>query len=350
MNRVNNFDFLRLVFAIFVIVSHSYPLTGSPKCDWLCELSNGQIILSYIGVKGFFVLSGYLIYQSMERSKSVLDYFFKRILRLFPALFMMLVLTLLVLVPLVYQGPLRFYSDPSYWSYFWKNLLLYPSQYFIKGVFENNPYPNTVNGSLWTIAYEFTMYVCIALFLGIRKNKTLTKWLVTALVSVLTMLQIIVPQHAELVSFGPYLDASLMFDLGTFFLIGSTLAAHQIERLTYKWIWICIFLVLIAICIYANLFMPLRYFILPLPILLFGLSATPYIKSIGEYLGDLSYGIYIYGFPVQQLVVYYLNPIQPIVLTFVGLLITGILSYCSWHWIEEPALKLKKYSSAIKSL
>ncbi|MCU0442980.1 MAG: acyltransferase [Bacteroidia bacterium] len=350
MNRVNNFDFLRLVFAIFVIVSHSYPLTGSLKCDWLCELSNGQIILSYVGVKGFFVLSGYLIYQSMERSKSVFDYFFKRFLRLFPALFVMLILTLTVLVPIAYQGNANFYSDPSYWSYFWKNLLLYPTQYFIDGVFENNPHPNIVNGSLWTIAYEFTMYVCIALFLGIRQRNVFTKWLVTILVCVLIILQMLVPQLAQKVSFGSYLDSALMIDLGTFFLIGSTLAAHQIERLTYKWIWICIFLLLIAICIYSNVFMVFRYFILPLPILLFGLSATRYLKSIGEYVGDLSYGIYIYGFPIQQLVVYYLNPIQPIVLTFIGLLITGIVSYCSWHWIEAPALKLKRYASTPKSL
>lgn len=341
MSRANNFDFIRLVFATFVIVSHSYPLTASTDCDWLCKLSNGQVVLSYIGVKGFFILSGYLIYQSMERSKSVFDYFFKRFLRLFPALFVMLGLTLIVLVPLVYSGDAPFYSHPMYWSYFWKNLLLYPTQYFINGVFDHNPYPNAVNGSLWTIAYEFTMYVCVALFLFVRSRGSLAKWMVTAVVIVLVALQLGAPAALHQLSIGPYLNAELLFDLGTFFLIGSALAAWKIERINHKWIWCLLFATAIVVAMYTNVFMPLRYFVLPLPILLFGLSATPYLKSIGEYLGDLSYGIYIYGFPVQQLVVYYLNPIQPIVLTCIAVLITGILSYFSWHWIERPSLSLK---------
>lgn len=107
--RKNNFDFLRLIFASFVIITHSYPLSGVKECDWLCQLSNGQISFSYIGLKGFFVISGYLIFQSLQRSDNIIDYFWKRVLRLFPALFIVLLLTI-ILTPFVYEGDVPFFT------------------------------------------------------------------------------------------------------------------------------------------------------------------------------------------------------------------------------------------------
>ena len=135
----NNFDFLRLLFATFVIITHSYPLSGTIECDWLCEITNSKMLFSYLGVRGFFIISGYLIFQSLLRSKGLVDYYWKRFLRLFPALLLVLLLTV-ILAPLVYDSNVSYLSNPSIYSYVYKNMSLYRLQYTIPGVFENNIY------------------------------------------------------------------------------------------------------------------------------------------------------------------------------------------------------------------
>jgi peptidoglycan/LPS O-acetylase OafA/YrhL len=108
----NNFDFLRLLFASFVIITHSYALSGNKECDLLCQYTNGQVSFSYLGVRGFFVISGYLVFQSLKRSRNIFDYSIKRILRLYPALILMLILTILF-VPFVYESAIPYFKNKS---------------------------------------------------------------------------------------------------------------------------------------------------------------------------------------------------------------------------------------------
>ena len=90
----NNFDVLRILFAWFVIISHSYVLNGLWATDPLFEATNQTFLFSFIGVKGFFIISGYLIFKSMMVSKSIPEYLIKRSLRIFPALAVVLLVTL----------------------------------------------------------------------------------------------------------------------------------------------------------------------------------------------------------------------------------------------------------------
>ena len=155
--RDNNFDFLRFLFAVFVIMSHSYPLSINDGNEgWLYQVTNGQTVWSLVGLAGFFTISGYLIYQSQKRSKSLLSYLWKRFLMLFPALIVVLLLTVL-LAPIVYESDTPYLKNGSVYYYF-RNVSLYKLQYYITGVFQNNLYPNAINGSLWNLCYEFTMY------------------------------------------------------------------------------------------------------------------------------------------------------------------------------------------------
>ena len=105
----NNFDFLRFLFALFVVISHAYALSGTTEehsgVNWL---SNGQLSFSQIGFSGFFIISGYFIFQSLQRSKSLSEYYKKRFLRLFPALAVVLLLSLF-LVLFVYTNWLPFF-------------------------------------------------------------------------------------------------------------------------------------------------------------------------------------------------------------------------------------------------
>ena len=178
MNKNNNFDFLRFLFALLVVISHSYPLSGSNESSqWIYQVTNGQIVLAQIGLSGFFIISGYFIFQSLKRSNSIIDYFKKRFLRLFPALIVVLFLTM-VLAPFVYNSETPFFQNAEIYTYFPNNLSLYHLQPSIKGIFDTNSY-HAINGSLWTIRYEFSLYIALSLLFFFRKQK----WVLFSLIS-----------------------------------------------------------------------------------------------------------------------------------------------------------------------
>lgn len=338
INKNNNFDFVRLLFACSVIVSHSYPLTGSNNSDWLSSVTHGQATFSTIGVKGFFSISGYLIFQSLERSKGLVDYYWKRILRLFPALFVVLLLTIL-LAPIVYKSSIPYLSNPTVWTYIPNNMWLYTIQFGITGVFENNPYPSTINGSLWTIPYEFTLYLILSLFILIRKKHQLKKVLLVCLFIFLVIGNIFF--YEKLGHYYSFVSSGDLIDLGTFFIAGSLLACINIEASSYKNHILIAGIILLCISFITNQFIYTKYFLIPLCTITGGVLSTQFINKIGSQIGDLSYGIYIYSFPIQQALVYYYK-FSPLELMLPTLLIASVFAYFSWHLIEKKALRLKK--------
>lgn len=340
-HRKNNFDFLRFIFASFVIITHSYALSGIKECDSLCELSNGQINFSYIGVKGFFVISGYLIFQSLQRSENIIDYFWKRLLRLFPALFIVLLLTIL-LTPFVYQGEIPFLNNTSLLTYLPNNLSLYRIQFSISGVFEKNPYKSAINGSLWTIPYEFTMYILLSFLIIFRKNKK-----ALLIILLMSFLLLLVGNIFYLEQLGKYeyiLSSKILLDLGVFFIAGSLLAAINIEKIKRKKELVILFFTIVIISIYFNFYAYTKYITLPILFIFLGLCPIPFICNIGNKIGDLSYGIYIYGFPVQQTLMYYFK-LNYLELMIYSMIVSYFFAYFSWHLIEKKALKLKRLLS-----
>jgi peptidoglycan/LPS O-acetylase OafA/YrhL len=166
----NNFDFLRLLFAIFVVITHSYELSGSNEKDLMDWVTNGQTSFSYMAVRGFFIISGFLIFQSLTRSRSLIDYYKKRFLRVFPALFIVLTLTVVLGIFAYKYDSVSYIKNRSVWTYVPNNLSLFRLQYSITGIFENNPYRSVINGSLWTIPYEFLFYIAISFIFFLRKR------------------------------------------------------------------------------------------------------------------------------------------------------------------------------------
>ena len=161
--QANNFDLLRILFAWFVIVSHSYVLNGDGATDPLFVATNSTFLFSFIGVKGFFIISGYLIFKSMMVSTSIFEYLVKRVLRIFPALAVVLLITLAA-VYFIYPSNLApFFSNKEVYAYFLGNLILFKPHFFIQGIFSGLP-SAAINGSLWTIEYEFFFYLFILLF------------------------------------------------------------------------------------------------------------------------------------------------------------------------------------------
>lgn len=333
-NRSNNFDFLRLLFASLVIVSHSYPLTG--KAEAIGILTNSQLSLGSLSVDCFFIMSGYLIMMSLQRSKSPQEYMWKRLLRLYPAYIILLILTILFL-PVVYKGP-NIFSEKSFWTYFPNSLSLYRIQYEVKGIFESNPYPRAINGSLWSLSHEFTMYIALLLLFPLRNYKYLN---IIVIVIFLSSFYCMVTESYFLENTMKkiYLLPIEFYRLCTYFMAGSVLVFINFQKINKFWIRSLIFLALTA-SLYFGFYKYVSPVLLPLLILQIGVNKDKYISNIGEKIGDISYGVYIYAFIVQQALMYYFG-LGTVPLMLASIIITYILAYASWHLIEKKMLAYK---------
>jgi peptidoglycan/LPS O-acetylase OafA/YrhL len=218
--HVNNFDFLRLLFASLVLITHSYFLTGVPEHDPLWQFSHGQLRLSKLGLWGFFVISGYLILKSLLRSSSLKEYYFKRIIRVFPALWVMVGITMVGAYFFSDKSLGAYFTDRSFYLYL-LNLVL-RLHININGVFASNPVPTEINGSIWTVPYEFFFYLLLTPLFFIRYRLV---WLRT--VMLVTFVGLLVLQLTGQVDYPTYelalLSDQLIF-LGLYFVAGGLLA------------------------------------------------------------------------------------------------------------------------------
>lgn len=333
----NNFDFLRVLFALFVVIAHSYPLSGSSITNQLIyQWTNGQIELSNIGLNGFFIISGYLIFKSLERCTTIYNYLWKRILRLFPALFIVLLLTIL-LAPLVYENQIAYNKNNEVLTYLPRNLSLYNLQFGINGIFESNPHPKAINGSLWTICYEFTLYLILSVLFFIKSRYIRLSILLIGFIFMLFCYNFLMEKYGAIYIFG--MQVLHFFNLGTFFIAGSLLAVVNFEIIKYKFFAFVFIFILVLIALHFNLYDHIKHILLTLLVLLFGLMAINPIDKINV-IGDISYGVYIYSFPIQQTLMYCLK-LNTIALIISSVLISILFGYFSWHLIEKRMLILK---------
>lgn len=334
----NNFDSLRLLFAVFVVISHSHALSGSGSRDWLANVTGEQTELAYLGVRGFFVISGFLIFQSLRRSRTIAEYFWKRALRLYPGLVVVLALTVL-LASIPYEGHILTYAtSKGTWAYFLNNLSLIRLQYGINGVFDNNPFARVINGSLWTIPYEVLLYIVLSSLIGVKTQRTAR--IVLGAAFVLLFLANFLSRKVLL--FGTLMNFGQFVNLGAFFAAGGLLASLEINAQDYRRMLFFIGTLLLAGSLLFGVFDKVQFIAIPMTVIGFGMESTRFLIRASERLGDLSYGFYIYNFPIQQALVYYLRPTQ-LELLGLSLILTSLFSYLSWHYIEAKALKYKTH-------
>lgn len=188
LGRGNNFDALCFLAAVAVLVSHAFPMAYGPAVPQpLATFSRGQTELGSIAVLVFFIISGYLIVRSFDRDPAPARFLKARALRIFPGLFAALVFTVGVLGATVTTLPLaRYFAHPDTAQYMFGGLSLVGLQFDPPGVFRDNPIRGVVNGSLWTLEYEFEMYL-VVLALGVcrllDRRGVLALWLVALVLS-----------------------------------------------------------------------------------------------------------------------------------------------------------------------
>ena len=166
--RPNSFDLLRLFAAFAVVWGHACDLSGHLAADPIARFT-GVGGLGSLGVSVFFAISGFLVVGSFVRRPNLLSYAAARGLRLIPALAVVVLASALVIGPFVTRSPLgAYFASPQTWLYPIRNVLILPVAYQLPGVFAGNPYPDAVNGSLWTLRLEVGFYAITAL-LGWRR-------------------------------------------------------------------------------------------------------------------------------------------------------------------------------------
>ena len=330
----NNFDFLRIVAACLVIFAHQFALMAQDAPVFF------PVRYGELGVCIFFTISGYLVTKSWTNDPHIFRFAARRFLRIWPALLVVTSLAALVLGPIMTDLSLSsYFHSKETWTYF--NALLLKIQFLLPGVFLTNPYPIAVDGALWSIPLEVKWY--FILLIGGALRMLNFKWLILAIMAALAAYHFGI-YHAET---NP--EQNYSHSYGLYFIYGVCLQLFSDswqERKLYGF-------VIVSICAYAihaaghsliALWVALPYYVIA-----FGSLSTPVTRRFGRY-GDLSYGIYIYAFPVQQLIIA-LNQGKyslPVCL-LLSLCCAVALAYCSWHLVEKPALRFKPKTWSAKA-
>ena len=347
----NSLDFIRFVAAVAVIFTHAYPYAlgaDHQYDDALAQFTHGQFTFGQLAVVIFFMLSGFLVTASLDRSQNAVSYMKARLLRIYPGLMALVLLTIFVLGPLVTNLSLSDYFHRGQTFKYFKVLLLYnPIHYSLPGVFTGNVYPSLLNGSLWTLFWEV---LCYGLVLALWSLKLLKKKVVLILWMVFLILRLLMQEvlyynvtNPFIQSLRPVLflsDISMIIPLTLPFLTGMVFYLYR-DQITLKRSYLIIGMPLFVIC--AVLGQGLPEFWIPT----FGAYSLFYLASLGMFknfarYGDFSYGLYIYAPLVQQSVTYTFGGMMEPILNFVlATPITLICAILSWHLVEKPALTLK---------
>ena len=339
VRQANNFDLLRILFAWFVIVSHSYVLNGAGATDPLFLLTNNTFLFSFIGVKGFFIISGYLIFKSMMASTSIFEYLVKRVLRIFPALAVVLIITLAAVYFIFPSTLTPFFTNKEVYAYFLGNLILFKPHFFIPGIFSGLP-SSAINGSLWTIEYEFFFYLFILLFFFVKSHKKILKIALAIVVAIFLLVRLLFYDWTVQTHF--FIPLEPLFDLGIYFLMGSLLSCFDFDAIPFKDIIAAASLVVLIAAIYFGVGHTVVYVTLPFLVIYLGKQTSRVASFVHERIGDPSYGIYLYAFPLQQFIIYWFRP-STLVLFVASTMGAFIFGYLSWIFIEKKALALKQY-------
>jgi peptidoglycan/LPS O-acetylase OafA/YrhL len=335
--REDNFLLLRFLAAALVIYGHAYAIMVEKGPPELFIALGWPTYSGAIAVDLFFATSGFLVTGSFLRRRNVLVFLWARALRLLPAYAACVVLSAFVLGALYTQLPVHDYlHHPDTRAYPWMNLQFgVDLRWELPGVFTDNPRRATVNGSLWTLPAEVRMYLWVAILgmLGILTRRAYATFMIVALL----IAGYFVPDGIPLVPFEGFVHICAMFAFGA---------------LAYVWrdripVHGGIAVVLALACWLSN-----------------GTRMQPPLFALAELaftfwfayrlrwhgfnrVGDYSYGMYLWGFPCQQIVAHHLPGIAPLANAALSLPLAIALGIVSWRVIEKPALSLKSVPRAL---
>lgn len=288
--RSNNLNLVKFIAALFVIISHAYPLCkGAEYNDILSDLSRNSIAFGSLAVAIFFMSSGFFVTKSLLKSKDSKKYLHNRFIRIFPPLWFTLIVCIVVCG--------LFFSTYSLGKYFLSidflkyclNFILIPI-HNLPGVFMNNIYPGVVNGPLWTLPIEFVCYLVLLLAYKLNLvNKKSYKYV--ALLVIVAFVGInLIP-----LSIKGYIQPCFLFFWGSFYWIYR-------DKITMNNTYFLISLVAFVLLIVLGYGQVASFLFVPY-LTLYIAFCLPQCNNRLASLGNLSYDIYLCGWPIQQMII-----------------------------------------------
>ena len=341
--RDNNFNLIRVVAALCVLVSHAWAVSFGAAADQPLSALLGRSLGS-LAVFVFFCISGFLVSQSFDRRMDARRWLSARALRLFPGLAVALLWTVLVIGPLATDRSLpAYFADQETHSYVFNNLSLVFRQGQLPGVFEGNAIPGETNGSLWTLLYEVLCYSFV-LVLGtwgvLRSRPAVTAVLVLFLVALAASQLLPKSTFPHVARTG--LVLGLPFAIGVaFYVWRSYIVLNPVLLLAMALATVAVRTTpmfepaLVATICYGTFILAF----LPK-------GAVRRYNSVGDY----SYGVYIYAWPVQQSVAEFLGVIGPALNIAIAAPLTLLMAVPSWYLVEKPALSLARRPAAVRTI
>lgn len=336
--KSNSFDSLRLLGSLLVLIGHSMIVSGDKAPNI------GDIPLHSLGVVIFFVISGFLITQSWMSDRNAIRFLQKRALRIFPALVIVVTVTALLIGPLASSEPPSDYFRHGWtYRYILSNSVLI-TVWGLPGVFTTLPIAGQANGSLWTLPIEFGLYLIVPLIVFF--NRAVARASIVAIIILAIAIVLAKQRFPEIFTSNLMgIDVGKGLALAPYFLIGSALRLANFADWSSN-IRILAFLASAIVVVVWALFAgelawAIAVAIFPMAILVVHVGLSDWLSS--RYLrqiGDLSYGLYLWSFPMQQLIKLYFDGHWMHNLAL-SLPISLALAYASWHLIERTALRYK---------
>lgn len=331
------FGFLRLLFASLVIVSHATELfDGNREREPLTRLF-GTISFGELAVDGFFIISGYLVIASYLKRPVISQYLLRRVARIYPGFVVASIVCLVAITPLACAGSGQIETDK--WGAFTRLLLLQPP---ISAAFAGLPYPR-LNGSLWTIAYEFRCYLLVLVLgaLGCFRHPWMIALFAAAMLGSFELLPLSTFEHFD--GLLPYSatwfgksDQTLRF--AGIFLAGSLFYLLR-ERVRFTRRALLVAVPALLACLFVSKL------------------AEPAIATFGAYIifasarwagstpissinneTDISYGVYLYAWPATQILVLYWPAMSPVLAEVITLGVVSLCGWASWKFVEKPMI------------
>ena len=334
MNGIStNVNLLRFCAAVLVIFSHSFYVANDEQ-DPFSVFCNGQTNLGGIAVAVFFFLSGFYVTKSLYRKNDVKDYFKKRCIRIFPQLWVVVLLSVFVLGPIFTTNTmLEYFTDKETYLYLLNGFLI--PIHNLPGVFVNNVYDATINGSLWTLPVEFAAYCGLAIILLIskhifknEKHQRLLHLITTiALIIAFVFLNVYVKSEMLITAVRPMV----------IFFIGSLYCDYS-DKIVLNIPIAALMTAVIIIACKAGFLSYAMIVCLPYIVVTFMLG-TRQIKLNNKVL-SISYEMYLFGWPIQQMITsFFGGQMNPWLNWLIVLPIDIVLAYITFVFIERKEKK-----------
>ena len=297
-NRINGMNYnasmLRFVAALMVIVSHAFALTTEGD-DWLMAITDGQMTMGGFAVSVFFAFSGFYVTRSIKKFKgSMRSFMWARIKRLLPSLALVIAVLTFVIGPIMTDLSVSEYFR-SFGTYkFLANAVFVPI-HELPGVFANNEVLHTVNGALWTLPVEVLCYISLVVVHELKLLEKKRGGILAVLVGLGVTVIAFVAKYT-----GVEILASMVAPI-TCFYVGAVLYIYS-DAVSVDWKKICFSILIMVVATFCGVLGYVASVALPCVVLLLIYSGDYMPKSV-KLLGDISYEMYLVGFPIQQAII-----------------------------------------------